>query len=258
MILALDVGNTNITIGLFQRSKLIATWRIATNVERTEDELWLHVQHFHDQLGKTPEGIQGVVISSVVPHLTNALKRMVEKYLRTRPLIISGKLDLGIKVLTDDPSAVGADRLCGSVAAFTKYGGPVIVIDFGTATTFDAVTKKGEYLGGVIAPGLETSARALSRRAAMLPEIDLQFPDSIIGKNTRVSMQAGVMFGSIEATEGIIRRIRRAIGKHATVVATGGHAQLIAEMTGEIKYVEPILVLEGARLIYERVGKGKG
>jgi len=197
--------------------------------------------------------ITGVGISSVVPNLTDVFVWMSEKHFKVKPIVVSSELDLGIKILYDDPSAVGADRLCNAVAGFTKYGGPVIIIDFGTATTYDVVSEKGEYLGGVIAPGIETSAAELHRRAAKLPKIELHFPKSVIGKNTVSSMQSGIMYGAVDAMEGMIKRIKNIIGQNAKVIATGGLAKTIIEHTNMIDFYEPSLVLDGICIIYNRV-----
>ncbi len=255
MLLAIDIGNTHIVLGIFRKAKLLGTLRLSSAVERTEDEFWLHVEHFQQQLNVAPGGIDGMVISSVVPHITDVVRRAAEKYLKLRPVVISPALDLGMPILTDDPPRIGADRICNAVAAFKKFGGPAIVIDFGTATTYDVVSRKGEYLGGVIAPGLETGAAELHRRTAQLPRVELRFPDNVIGKDTVSSMQSGILFGCVDAMEGMVRRIKRVAGKHAIVIATGGYAAIIATATGEIRYVEPNLVLEGARLVFERVSR---
>lgn len=253
MLLALDIGNTHTVVGFFRKAKLIADVRITSSTERTEDELWHIVQYFHERLKPSHGAIDGVVIASVVPRLTDLYATMAEKYLRLTPLLISSSLDLGIVLHYTDPSQVGADRICNAVAAYRKFGGPAIVIDFGTATTYDVISKKGEYLGGVIGPGLETSAAELHRRTAKLPHIDLQFPDAVIGKDTVASMQTGIMYGAVDAADAMVRRIKRVAGKHAIVIATGGHARVMASMSQEIKYIEPTLVLEGARLLYERM-----
>jgi type III pantothenate kinase len=197
--------------------------------------------------------LDGMVIASVVPVLTEAYTRMSEKYLHIKPLIVSSKLDLGITIHYEDPTTLGADRICTTIAAHKKYGGPAIVVDFGTATTYDVISKQGDFLGGVIAPGVETAAGELFRRTTQLPKVDLQFPANVLGNSTKACIQSGVLFGAVEGTDGLVRRIKRVAGKHAIVIATGGYAKLIAEMSHEIKYVQPSLVLEGARLIYERV-----
>ncbi|MBI1806636.1 MAG: type III pantothenate kinase [Ignavibacteria bacterium] len=257
MLVAIDIGNTHTVLGFFQKAKLVADFRITSSSQRTEDELWLTVQSFYSQIKQSTEEIHGVVIASVVPQLIDGYRLMAEKYLKMQPVIISSSLDLGITVCYDDPTKVGADRLCNAVAAYKKFGGPAIVIDFGTATTYDVISKKGEYLGGVIAPGLETSAADLHRRTAQLPRIDLHFPESVIGTTTMTSMQSGILYGAVDAAEGMIHRIKQIVGKHANVIATGGYARVIANMSSEIKYIEPWLVLEGARLIYERFTRSK-
>ena len=255
MLLIIDIGNTHIVIGLFQKAKLLFDRRISSLPFKTDDEYWLMLKSFCEQEDISIEGVQGIAIASVVPELTETFSKSIKKYLKLQPVMITGTLDLGITVSYEDPTKLGADRLCNVVAAYRKFGGPAIIVDFGTATTYDVITSKGEYLGGVIAPGLVTSARELYQRTAKLPKTELQFPDSIIGKNTVAAIQSGVMYGAVDAAEGMIRRLRKIVGKYATVVATGGFAQRIAEMSNEIKYIEPYLVLEGARLIYERVSK---
>jgi type III pantothenate kinase len=257
MILTVDIGNTQTTFGFYHRGKSLAEARLETSAKRSSDEYWLFVHQFTQQLRKIPEGIQGVVIASVVPAATTELRRMAKTFLKVQPVVVTGALDTGLTILHPDPLSIGADRICGLVAAFRKYGGPVIVADFGTATTIDAVTKKGEFPGGTIMPGPGTMAAALHSRTAQLPAIDIQFPESVIGNATKTAMQAGVVFGALDAAEGIIRRMRRIIGKHAIVVATGGYAPMMAEQSTEIRYVEPSLVLEGARLIYERLNEAK-
>ncbi|MGB9592418.1 MAG: type III pantothenate kinase, partial [Candidatus Kryptoniota bacterium] len=178
--------------------------------------------------------------------------RMSAKYFNCEPMVVSASLDLGIKIDYEDPHAVGSDRICNAVAGFEKFGGPLIIIDFGTATTFDVISVDGTYLGGAIAPGLETAAQDLQRRAAKLPKIELKFPANIIGKNTVASMQSGIMFGAVESMEGIVRRIKNEIGESAKVVATGGYAGILASASRIINAVEPSLVLEGVRIIYEK------
>lgn len=255
MLVAIDIGNTNAVFGFFLKGKLVLERRLSSAGSKTEDELFILLKHFCEQVKISPEGIRGVVISSVVPEMTDGFSRMLKKYLKLQPVIVSGILDVGINIPYDDPAKLGADRICGVVAALKKFGGPAIVVDFGTATTYDVITGKGEYLGGVIAPGVETTSRELFKRAAKLPRTELQFPESIVGKNTITAIQSGVMYGAVDAFEGMVRRLRRVAGKYATVIATGGYASLIAEMTNEIKYMEPNLVLEGARLIYESLSK---
>lgn len=255
MLLAIDIGNTHTVLGMFRNKKLIADWRMSSATVRTEDELWIVLTLFFEHAVVQPKEITGAVIASVVPNLTSIFELMVTKYLRLSPLTVSAILDIGMDIKYDNPKAVGADRLCNAVAAYSKFGGPCIVVDFGTATTFDVISKKGEYLGGVIAPGIETSSADLQRRAALLPKIELQFPESVIGTTSVTSMQSGILYGAVDAMEGMVQRIKRIIGKKAKVIGTGGFSKLIAQHSTVIDYVEPTLVLEGAMMIYERVRK---
>lgn len=252
MLLVIDIGNTHTMLGIFRKRKLLADWRIVSSTVKTEDELWITVNLFFDQASVRSDDISGAVISSVVPNLTSIFEMMITKYLHQSPLVISAALDIGMPIKYENPKAVGADRLCNSVAGYTKYGGPCVVVDFGTATTFDVVSKKGEYLGGVIAPGIETSSIDLQKRTALLPKIELQFPKSIIGTNTVASMQSGILYGAIDAMEGMVKRLKKEIGNSVTVIATGGFSKLIALKSKIIDHVEPALVLEGAMMIYER------
>ena len=253
MLLAVDVGNTHTVLGIFEDDRLRADWRLASLSQRTADESWLAVRNFCAEYDISPRLLRGVGISSVVPDLTAVYETMARKFLNAEPVTVSGSLDLGIRIDYRDPSAVGADRICNAIAGFARYGGPLIIIDFGTATTFDVVAANGDYLGGVITLGLESMAAELHRRAAKLPKIELRFPASVIGKDTQSSMQAGVMFGTVDAVEGAIRRIRESLGAPARVIATGGLAGVVAEHTRLIEAVEPALVLDGIRRIWERV-----
>jgi type III pantothenate kinase len=257
-ILAVDIGNTHTVFGMFEKKKLLGSWRVTSFVTRTEDEFWALAKTFCEQAGVPFKKISAIGISSVVPNLTDVVAKMSRKYFSFEPVIIASGLPLGIKILYEDPSAVGADRLCNAVAGYTKHGGPLIIIDFGTATTFDVVSAEGEYLGGVIAAGLETSAAELHRRAAKLPKIDLHFPPSVVGRNTVRSMQSGILYGALDSMETMIRRISKEINDYPTVIATGGYSELIAKHTKLINKLEPALVLEGIRIIVERVqGKKK-
>jgi type III pantothenate kinase len=251
MLLAIDIGNTHTVLGIFQKKKLIAHWRVSSPVLRTEDEIFLLVKNLCDNSKISTAKINAVGISSVVPNLTDVYERMAKKYFHKEPLLISASLNLGIKIHYDDPLAVGADRLCNAVAAFAKYKSACIVIDFGTATTYDVIANNGDYLGGVITAGLETIASELHRRAAKLPKVELHFPKSAIGKNTVTSMQSGIMFGAVDSLEGMIRRLKKEIG-NAKVIATGGLASLVSSQTKTIDAIESWLVLEGIRLIVER------
>jgi len=257
MLLAIDIGNTHTVFGIYRGSNLVADWRVTSMLQRTEDEIGTQVKLFLHDAGVSSSEIRGVGISSVVPNLTDIFSMMAQKYFGAEPLLISSALDLGIKIHYDDPNSVGADRLCNAVAGFRMFGGPLIIIDFGTATTYDVVASNGDYLGGVIAPGIETSAVDLHRRAAKLPKVELHFPQTIIGRDTASSMQAGILFGAVDAMEGMVGRLQSEIakreGKGAKVVATGGFARLIAERSTLIAQCVPSLVLDGVRLIYERL-----
>ena len=257
MLLAIDIGNTHTVFGIYRKSKLVADWRVTSMLQRTEDEVGTQVRLFLKEAKIPLKGIEQVGISSVVPNLTDIYTTMARKYFHLAPLIISSALDLGIKILYDDPNSVGADRICNAVAGFALFGGPLIIIDFGTATTYDAVSGTGDYIGGVIAPGMETSAVDLHRRAAKLPKVELHFPKTIIGKDTVSSMQAGILYGAIDALEGMVERIhgelRKREGKKAIVVATGGFSRLMASHSKSITECVPSLVLDGVRLIHERV-----
>lgn len=255
MLLAVDVGNTHTVLGVFRGTEMLGDWRMTSSGHRTVDEVWLIVRSFCDDARIAPASIDVVGISSVVPELTDVFESLSRKYFNTEPVTVSAALDLGIKVMYADPGAVGADRLCNAIAGFARYGGPLIVIDFGTATTYDVIAPNGDYLGGVITLGLESIASELHRRTAKLPKIELQFPSKVIGRETTSSMQAGVMFGTVDAVEGTVRRITAELGRKPRVIATGGLSRAIAKHTNVIEACEPSLVLEGVRLIVERVKK---
>ncbi len=252
MLLCIDVGNTHTQFGVYDREKLKNDYRVSSEVVRTEDEIGIVVLSLLEHDGIKPRNIEGAGISSVVPNLTGILERMSQKYFGCGSMVVNSELDLGLKVGYDEPLAVGSDRICAAVAGYKKYGGPLIILDFGTATTFDVVSGDGVYLGGAIAPGLETAAADLQRRAAKLPRIELRFPENVIGKTTVKSMQSGIMFGAVDAMEGIVRRIKDTLGTDATVIATGGYGKIMSAHTGIINHLEPALVLEGVRLIYEK------
>jgi type III pantothenate kinase len=253
MLLAIDIGNTHTVLGVYENSRLAADWRIASSAARTADEIWLTIKSLCLEAGIATANITGVGISSVVPDLTDVFEAMARKYIKVDAVIVNGSLNLGFEIHYLDRSAVGADRLCNAIAGFKKYGGPLIIIDFGTATTFDVVGHNGDYLGGVIGLGLESTASELHRRAAKLPKIELHFPEKVIGRDTVESMQAGVMFTAVDAVEGIVDRIRTELGAQARVIATGGLSIMVAKHTSVIEACEPSLVLEGIRLIFDRV-----
>ncbi len=253
MILAIDIGNTHTVFGIYDKHKLMGDWRVTSFVSRTEDELGALVRTFCEGAGISLKKITAVGISSVVPNLTDIAILMSKKYFSLEPIVVSAALPLGLKILYEDPHAVGADRLCNAVAAHAKYKGPLVIVDFGTATTFDVVNEKGDYIGGVISAGIETSAGELHRRAAKLPKIDLHFPPKIIGTNTVNSMQAGILYGALDAMESMIRRISKELDDYPTVIATGGFSTLMTKHSKLINKCEPTLVLDGIRLIVERI-----
>jgi type III pantothenate kinase len=249
-ILVIDIGNTQIELGIFKGNSLEKSWRIATGIDRTEDEYMVFVHHFLGMAGLSQEHISGVVISSVVPNITFLFEKICTKYFNIQPVIVDYTLKLGLKILYSDPASVGADRLCNAVAAFQKFKQAVIVIDFGTATTFDIVNSKAEYLGGIISPGVETTAWALYQRAAKLPKISLEFPKRVIGRSTDESMQSGILAGTVKMIDGLVDDIVKELNEEAQIIATGGLAKLIQPRTKYIKQYFPHLVLEGLYQIY--------
>jgi type III pantothenate kinase len=254
MLLAIDVGNTNIVIGVFRGEKLAHSWRLTTIRERTADELGILVSALCDRHEVRHTEISGIVIASVVPPLTGTLISMVTQYFGRVPLLFEPAVNGGIPILIDNPAEVGADRVVNSIAAFATYGKglPIIVIDFGTATTFDAVSAKGDYLGGVICPGPQVSADALVQRTAKLPRIDVRKPARVIGTNTIGAMQSGLFWGYVDMVEGLVRRMKTELGGAAVVVATGGLASIVAPESHLIEHVDPELTLRGLRLWWER------
>ncbi len=252
MLLALDVGNTNTVLGVFEGKKLLYCWRLATIKNRTVDEYGILIANLFSSRGVPREKIDALIIACVVPPLMGALEGMSHKYFSLTPLIVQPGIKTGMPILAENPSEVGADRIVNGVAAYSKYGGPVIVVDFGTATTFDAISVKGEYLGGVIAPGISISAEALFQETAKLPRVDIRKPETVIGKNTIASMQSGLFYGYIAMVEGIIKKIEKELGQPSFVVATGGWVEIIAKEIKQIKKVDENLTLDGLRIIYER------
>ncbi|MEK7263881.1 MAG: type III pantothenate kinase [Bacteroidota bacterium] len=254
MLLAIDIGNTHTVLGIFEDEQLRAHWRLSSQVMRTEDEIFLNVKLLAEHNGIATGKIHTIGISSVVPNLNVVYEMMSKKYFQKEPLLISASLPLGIKIHYDDAMAVGADRICNAVAAYKKYGGPLIIVDFGTAITYDIIATNGDYLGGVITAGIETASAELHRRAAKLPKVELHFPTSVICTNTVTSMQAGIMFGAIDSLEGMIRRIQQEIGA-AKVIATGGYVAYLQQHTTVFYAIEPTLVLDGIRLIATLISK---
>jgi type III pantothenate kinase len=252
MLLAVDVGNTETVLGVFRDEELAWHWRLATVPERSADELALLFGGFLERQGLSfDRHVTGVVISSVVPTATQSLREMVRGYFHFAPVVVEPGVKTGVPVLTDNPKEVGADRIVNALAAFSKYGGPAIVVDFGTATTFDAISEGGEYLGGAIAPGIQISARALYERTARLPRIELSAPRSVVGKNTVESLQSGIVFGYSAMVDGMVERLAKELGT-PTVIATGGLASIVIGECRTIDQHDPWLTLEGLRLMFEK------
>jgi type III pantothenate kinase len=251
MILVFDIGNTNMVVGVFAKDKLLTHWRVRTDTLRTSDEYGMILNSLFNYSGISMQEIKAVVISSVVPSLMMELEWMSQRYFFCKPLVVEPGVKTGLAIKYDNPREVGADRVVNAVAAYQKYGGPLIIVDFGTATTFCVVNAAGEYLGGAIAPGIKISAEALVNRASKLPRVELTVPKSLIGKNTVMSMQVGIMYGFVGQVEGIIERMKKEIDGVPKVIATGGLAPIIARETSAIDLIDEFLTLDGLRIIYE-------
>ena len=253
MILVIDVGNTNMTLGVYEGETLKATFRLMTQTPHTSDEYGMMIRQLLQNHDIDSQMLSGSIVASVVPAVMHALLGAITRYTSTRPLIVGPGVKTGIRITTEDPRAIGADRSVDAVAAYEKYGGPVLVLDFGTATTYDLITADGCFTAGITAPGIRISSEALWTRTAKLPDIEIRMPKSILAQETVSSMQAGLMYGQIGQTEYIIDRVRKESGlQDMKVVATGGLGRLIAEKTEKIDIYDPTLTLEGLRLIYEK------
>lgn len=256
MILLVDVGNTNIVLGVYKNSEYIASWRISTDVKKTSDEYAIQVMQLFTQSVLDPKEVEGIIISSVVPNIMHSLENMIKKCFGINPIVVGPGVKTGINIKYDNPKEVGADRIVNAVAANDRYHRDMIIIDFGTATTFCAVTKEGNYLGGCIVPGVKIASDALFERAAKLPRVELEFPKNIICKNTISSMQAGILYGYVGQVEYIVKKTKKEMmdlgSDEPLVIATGGLAKLIAKETNVIDKVKSSLTLEGLRIIYEK------
>ncbi len=250
MLLAVDIGNTDTTLGVFEGEELRATWHMATGIHRMADEYAALLLNLLHHQGLDISEIKEIALCSVVPPLIATFDELCQRYFNLSPLVVGAGVKTGVRIRMDNPREVGADRIANAAAAHHLYGGPIIIADLGTATTFDTVSKEGDYLGGAIAPGIGTAAEALFTQAAMLPRVELTHPKRAIGTSTITAMQSGIVFGYVGLIEGIVARIQQELGERAKVVATGGFAELIARETAVIDVVNPDLTLIGLRLIY--------
>ena len=251
MLLSIDIGNTNITLGLYQGERLGPRWRLSTEHDRMPDEYGLQILGLLSHAGKTPTDLSGICMASVVPPLTSNIIQACRQYLDQEPLVVDTGVKTGVRIRYENPRAVGADRIVDAAAVKHLYGGPACVVDFGTGTTFDAISSEGDYLGGAIAPGIGIAAEALYLRAAKLPRVDLQKPPGVIGRNTVHAMHSGLLFGYIGLVEGMVSRFRQELGPEMKVIVTGGLAEVIANETEVIQIVAPWLTLDGLRIIWD-------
>lgn len=251
MLLTIDIGNTNITLGLYEGDELGARWRLATNYEYMPDQYGLQLVGLLAHAGHKVQDISGICLASVVPPVTGKIIEACRNYLHKEPLVVDTGVKTGVRIRYEDPRAVGADRIVDAAAVQHLYGGPACVVDFGTATTFDAITADGDYLGGAIAPGIGIAAEALYLRTSKLLRVDLQRPPSVIGRNTTHAMQSGLLFGYVSLVEGMVARFRKELGSHMKVIATGGLAEIITKETSVIDILAPWLTLDGLKLIWD-------
>jgi type III pantothenate kinase len=251
MLLCIDIGNTNITLGLYEGETLGPRWRLAADHDRMPDEFTLQLLGLLTYASLSRDDVHGAAIASVVPPLTGKWVEVCRQGLARDPLIVDGTIKTGVRILYDDPNAVGADRVVDAVAAYRLYGGPACIVDFGTATTFDAISAEGDYLGGAIAPGIGIAAEALFLRTAKLPRVDLQRPPTAIGRNTTHAMQSGLLFGYVSLVEGMVARFYNELGPHMKVIGTGGLAEIVARETSVIQIIAPWLTLDGLRIIWD-------
>ncbi len=251
MLLAIDIGNTNLTLGLYDGEELGPRWRLATVHDRMPDEYGLQILGLLSHAGYNPDHLNGVCLASVVPPLTGRVVEACRNYLGQEPLVVDAGVKTGVRIRYEDPRAVGADRIVDAAAVQRFYGGPACVVDFGTATTFDAISAEGDYLGGAIAPGISIAAEALFLRTAKLARVDLQRPPSAIGRNTVHAMQSGLLFGYVSLVEGMVARFRAELGPKMKVIATGGLAEIIARETSVLEIIAPWLTLDGLRIIWD-------
>ncbi|AZB41207.1 type III pantothenate kinase [Bacillus sp. FJAT-42376] len=252
MILVLDVGNTNTVIGVYEKEELNYHWRIETSRNKTEDEFGMLFKSLFEHVGISFQDFEGIIISSVVPPIMFSLERMCKKYFQIKPQIVGPGIKTGLNIKYENPREVGADRIVNAVAGIHLYGSPLIIVDFGTATTYCYINEEKQYMGGAIAPGVNISTEALYSRAAKLPRIEIARPENIIGKNTVSAMQSGILFGYVGQVEGIVRRMKEETGQNPKVIGTGGLASLIANESDTIDIVDPFLTLKGLHLIYDR------
>jgi len=252
MLLVIDVGNTQTVIGVYKGNELLVDWRLSTDISRSGDEFWVILRNLFREAGLSTDMVDGICISSVVPPLQSVLEDICARYFKSEPVVVEPGVKTGLSILYDNPREVGADRIVNAVAGIHLYGCPLILVDFGTATTFDAVSANSDYLGGAIVPGITISAEALFQRAAKLHRVELIAPKSVIGRDTSSSIRSGLVYGYAEMVDGMVRRIKEEMEGDPKVIATGGNAEVIAEHSREIEEVSPLLTLVGLRIIYDK------